>query len=38
MSGIEFKLLSTQDNEYGTNQLFQVLDEKQSEYIFKLAE
>ena len=35
---IKLKLLSTKRNEYGTNQLLQVLDEKQLEDIFKLAE
>ena len=36
--GIEFKFLSTKQNEYGTSQLVQVLDEQQFQYIFKLAE
>ena len=35
---IKLKLLSTKANEYGTIQLFQVLDDKQFQYIFKLAE
>ena len=32
--GIKPKILSTRRNYYGTNQLFQVLDGKQLEYIF----
>ena len=35
--GIKLIWLSNK-NEYGTSQLFQKLDEKQLEYIFKLAE
>ena len=33
-SGIKLKSLFATNNEYGTNQLFQVLDEKQLGYIF----
>ena len=38
ISGIKLKSLCTKRNEYGTKQLFQVLDEKQLEDILKLAE
>ena len=38
ISGITLKLLSAKKSDYGTNHLFQVLDEKQLEYMFTLAE
>ena len=38
ISEIKLNCLSTKRHDYGTTQLFQVLDEKQLEYIFKLAE
>ena len=38
ISGIKLRLLSTKRKGYGTNQLVQVLDEKQLEDMFKLAE
>ena len=36
--GIKLKYLSEKKNEYGTNHMFQVLDERQLKDIFKLAE
>ena len=38
ISGIKLKPLCTKRNEHGTNQLFQILDEKQLGDIFQLAE
>ena len=36
--GIKLRFLPTKKNEYGTSELFQVLDEKQLQAISKLAE
>ena len=38
ISGIKFELLTAKKSDYGENNLFQVLGEKQLEHIFKLAE
>ena len=38
ISGINLKSLCTASNEYGTGQLFQILDERQLGYICELAE
>ena len=38
MSGIKLKMLYAKNNDYGTNQLSQILDENQLEHICKLAE
>ena len=38
ITGIKLKYLSKKQNAYGENHMFQVLDEKQMNDIFKLAE
>ena len=36
--GIKLKTLSTKKNDYSENNMFQILDEKQLQYIYELAE
>ena len=38
ISGIKLNFLSTETNNYGEHNMFQVLDGKQLGYIFRLAE
>ena len=38
ITGLKLKCLSKKENEYGVNHMFQVLDEKQMNDIFKLSE